>query len=44
MPRDIYTSLSLLRAVDIEAFAQWLEDVASGAARDSLLPLHDIDV
>jgi len=44
MPRDVYTPISLLRAVDIEAFATWLEKVASGDARDSLLPLDDIEV
>lgn len=44
MPRDVYAVISLLRAVDIEAFASWLEVMASGAPRDSVLPLDDIEV
>lgn len=44
MPRDVYTPISLLRAVDIEAFATWLEKMASGERGDSVLPLDDIEV
>lgn len=44
MPRDVYTPISLLRAVDIEAFADWLEAMASGERSDSVLPLDDIEV
>lgn len=44
MPRDVYTPISLLRAVDIEAFATWLEKLASDEPRESVLPLNDIEV
>ena len=44
MPQDVYVPISLLRAVDIEALADWLEEMASGERRDSVLPLDDIEV
>lgn len=47
MPKDVYTPLSLLRVVDIEAFADWLESVratgASEAPRDSVVPIDDFE-
>lgn len=47
MPRDVYTPLSLLRVVDIEAFASWLETVksrdASDKPRDSVVPIDDFE-
>jgi hypothetical protein len=45
MPRDVYTPLSLLRVVDIEAFADWLEGVkdASDDERDSVVPIDDFE-
>lgn len=43
MPRDVYTQMSLLRTSDIDAFADWLEAVASGKPRDSVLPLDDFE-
>lgn len=43
MPRDVYTCMSLLRALDIDAFADWLEAVASGKPRDSVLPMDDFE-
>jgi hypothetical protein len=44
MPREVYATISLLRAVDIDAIADWLEGVASGKPRESVLPLDDIEV
>lgn len=55
MPKHVYTPLSLLRVVDIHAFADWLdkrlkvdeeddEDEASDEPRDSVVPIDDIDV
>lgn len=56
MPRDVYASISLMRGVDIDAFADWLEaslperdddeeeDEASDDERDSVVPIDDIDV
>lgn len=43
MPRNVYALMSSLRVVDIDAFAEWLESVASGKPRDSVLPLDDFD-
>lgn len=51
MPRDVYTSLSLLRVIDIEAFADWLkkakgdddDDEVSDDARDSVVPIDDFE-
>lgn len=47
MPKDVYTPLSLLRVVDIEAFADWLEQVAARDAsekpRDSVVPIDDFE-
>lgn len=43
MPRDVYTQMCVLRVDDIDAFAAWLESVASGKPRDSVLPLDDFE-
>lgn len=50
MPRDVYTPLSLLRVIDIEAFADWLkkvkgddDDDASDEPRDSVVPIDDFE-
>jgi hypothetical protein len=43
MPREVYTSMSLLRSVDIDELADWLEAVASGKPRDSVLPMDDFE-
>lgn len=47
MPREVYTALSLLRGVDIDAFADWLETVkaqsASDKPRDSVVPIDDFE-
>lgn len=55
MPKHVYTSLSLLRVVDIHEIADWLdrmkgdedddeEEEASDEPRDSVVPIDDIDV
>jgi len=43
MPTDVYTPLSVLTVRDIDAFADWLEAVASGKHTDAILPLDDFD-
>jgi hypothetical protein len=43
MPTDVYNHMSLLPVRDIDALAEWLEGVASGRTRDSVLPLDDFD-
>jgi hypothetical protein len=47
MPPEIYTPLSMLRAVDIEAFATWVEDAksrdTSEKPRDSVVPIDDFE-
>lgn len=47
MPRDVYTPLSLMRVVDIDAIAEWLERVrareASDKPRDSVVPIDDFE-
>lgn len=43
MPRDVYTPMSMLRICDIDAFADWLENVRSGTQRDSIAPVDDFE-
>jgi hypothetical protein len=43
MSREVYTIMGLLRTVDIDAIAEWLESVASGKTRDSVLPIDDFE-
>ena len=44
MPTDVYNPLSALPVRDIDALAQWLEDVAKGKHKKArTLPLEDFD-
>lgn len=43
MPRDVWTPMSILTVRDIDAFADWMEEVHSGRERTSVVPLRDLE-